>query len=277
MRLTKPAPFAPWRRSPLPVLTHTLARPRPILMLAALIAGMASPTAADQAVRVQGSTTFHSEIFVPYRLAIEQATGRPVTVIANKSSWGLLALVEGRVDLAMISAPLEAEIASARALKPEAAFDALQAFPIGTTRVAFAVHPSNGVRKLSLDTMKAILTGAITNWATVGGPDLPIKVVAVKEGGGTVVAVRSQMLGEAPFAAGAVRLENANHVLTVVVQEPGAIGITQLGLIKKLHVPEIATERAVVQPLSFVTAGPPSPAVLALINTVSSVVANAHD
>ena len=110
-----------------------------------------------------------------------------------------------------------------------------------------------------------------------GGADVPIKVVAVKEGGGTVAAIRAQMLGEAPLASGAIRLESAKHVIKVVAQEPGAIGVIQLGLLQHSGLKEAKTERFVEQPLSFVTRGPPSERLLRLIEITRKIVAGHHE
>ena len=232
---------------------------------------------SETTLRVQGSTTFNAEILEPNRSRIEQRAGRPIDVIANKSSWGLLALIEKRVDLAMISAPLDAEVTAARKLKPEVDFSFLQEFRIKTTRIAFAVNAANPVKTLSFDTVARILNGEITNWKDAGGEDLAVLVVAVKEGGGTVVAVRAQMLGEAPLAPGAVRLESAKHVVQVVSQERGAIGITQLGLVREAGLHEVATERAVEQPLSYVTAGAPGLDAQRLIEATRTIAARDHD
>ena len=242
------------------------------LALTSVAIGLASSgQAVDASIKVQGSTTFNSEILVLHRAAIEKAIGRQLSIVANKSSRGLLALMDRRIDVAMISAPLSSEIAAVRKLLPEGSFDQLREFRIASTRVAFVVHPQNPLKKLPFETVAQILTGRITNWKAMGGPDLPIVVVAVKEGGGTVVAVRAQMLGDAAFATGSIRLENANHVFKAVEQEPGAIGIAQLGLIKGAGLPELGTERHVEQPLAFVTLGEPSPEVMAIINTTRAI------
>ncbi|MEQ1697592.1 MAG: substrate-binding domain-containing protein [Hyphomicrobiaceae bacterium] len=241
------------------------------MMCAATIAPVSPGHAIEASIKVQGSTTFNSEILSLHRATIEKAIGRQLSVVANKSSWGLLALIDKRIDLAMISAPLSSEIAAARKLMPEGSFDQLREFRISSTRVAFVVHPQNPLAKLPFETVAQILTGRITNWKAVGGPDLPIVVVAVKEGGGTVVAVRAQMLGDAALATGAIRLENANHVFKAVQQEGGAIGIAQLGLVKGNVARELSMERYVEQPLSFVTLGEPSPEVMAVINSTRAI------
>jgi phosphate transport system substrate-binding protein len=250
-----------------------------LAILALPLATVPAPAAAEGVapIRVQGATTFNAEIMVPHQASIETASGGKLDVVASKSSWGLHALIEGRADVAMISAPLQSELPSAKKLRPDLSFDGLLEHKIASTRTGFAIHTSNPVTRLPIDSVSRILKGEIVNWKDVGGPDLPILVVAVKEGGGTVGAVRAQVIGDAALPSGAVRLESANHVLKVVAQEPGAIGIAQLGLIKKAKLHEIVTERTVEQPLSFVTLGPPVSAVARLIEVARAIAARDRD
>jgi phosphate transport system substrate-binding protein len=247
------------------------------LLLVFVLAGLAPAAALENPLRIHGSTTFHAEIMVPFQNAIESVTRRPLDVVASKSSWGLLSLFEGRSDVAMISAPLHSEIVSAGKARPEFPYADLREFRIGVTRTAFAIHTSNPVTRLSLADVGRIFKGEVTNWKELGGPDRAILVVAVKEGGGTVAAVRAQMLGDAAFPTSAVRVESANHVLKVVSQEPGAVGIAQLGLIRRAKLHEIVTERVVEQPLSFVTLGQPSPDVERLIEAARTIAARVRD
>lgn len=223
-------------------------------------------------LRIQGSTTFNSRLIEPYRAELEQQSGVTFEVIANKSIWGLVALIERRADLAMISSSLEGELETlVRTAGPDAAAG-LRAVEIARSRVAFAVHPSNPVRQISDDGLRAILLGEARNWKDFGGPDLPIRVVATQDGGGTVVAVRSLLLGgRAISAVNAIRLESAVHVVKVVAQEPGAIAIAQLSLMKSAGLPELATQRPIEQLLCFVMIGAPTPAMQAMIDAARAV------
>lgn len=231
-----------------------------------------APAPAAERLRLQGSTTFYNLLLESYQGRIEQRAGVKLDVIANKSIWGVVALLEGRADVAMISAGLPGEIMALKRHAPGLATDRLRAFEIVRSRVAFAIHPSNPVRHLALADIGRILSGEVVNWQAFGGPDLPIRLVVVREGGGTVVAVRSQTIGNARLAApNLVRLESARHVLAVVGQEPGAIGIAQLGLLKKAGLPEIATDQPVEQRLSIVTLGDPGPAIVRLIDAARIV------
>jgi phosphate transport system substrate-binding protein len=248
------------------------------LLLATPLASMEASVAANSAspLRIQGSTTFNGELIKPNRAKVDRLFGQPVDIVANKSSWGLLALLDGNADMAMISAPLDAEISAARQLKPAHTFEDLEEFRIKTTRIVFAVNPKNPVSVLPLATVRKIFTGEITNWSMVGGPDLPILVVAVKEGGGTLVAVRAKMLGDAQLAPGAIRLESAQHLLTVVAQERGAIGIAQRGLALKAGLDEIATETPIEQPLSLITRGRPTARMERIIEVLRSIAEDAQ-
>src|ERR1700741_603546 len=104
----------------------------PIVMVAALV----SWTAAADTLIVQGSTTFNRLIMLAHQGAIEVASGHTLTVIPNKSTPGLVALFEGRAQLAMISAPLASEIEELRKLAPAMPVERLHAFEIAATRIA---------------------------------------------------------------------------------------------------------------------------------------------
>jgi hypothetical protein len=55
-------------------------------------------------------------------------------------------------------------------------------------------------------------------------------------------------------------------VLKIVEQEPGALGVSQLVLVRLHKFPEIVTPRPIEQVLSLVTLGPPSDAIKSVID-----------
>ena len=72
-----------------------------------------------------------------------------------------------------------------------------------------------------------MLTGEISNWRQLGGPDLPIRIVAVREGGGVLASVEATLLGGAHISArDVIRVQVGTQIVKVVAQEPGAFGIT---------------------------------------------------
>lgn len=231
------------------------------LILAAIVAGSASISVArsDNLV-LQGSTTFATAIAQPRASAVEAQTGHHLEIIPNKSNLGILALFEHKADLAMISTTLEREVDILRKSDPALPFQRLKAFEIARTRAALVIHPDNPVRTARLQDIGKILTGEISNWKQLGGADLPIRVVAVRDGGGVLASVEARLLGAAHISApDAIRVQVGTQIVRVVAQEPGAIGITQLAVIKSSTAVEMITDEPIEQILSLVSLDDPSP------------------
>src|SRR5262245_31695788 len=163
------------------------------LLLPLWLMSICSSAMADTLI-VQGSTTFSRRFMEPFESEIEAISGQELTVVPNKSTPGLIALLEGRAHLAMISAPLETEIALLQKTMPGMQFDKLRAFEIARTRVAIAVHKSNPVRRATLDQIKQVLEGDIISWKALGGPNDAIRVVLVGGGGGVTAVIEGALL-----------------------------------------------------------------------------------
>lgn len=229
--------------------------------LAGLVLFIASsiPVSANDAIVVQGSSTVSSRLFIPFKSAIEEKSGQKVAVTSSKSSAGLIALLEGQAQMAMMSSPLEEEIPNIKKIMPTGDFSTLRAFEIGRTRAAFAVHPKNTTKPVSMSQLKDILTGKIANWKEVGGPDMPIRLVVVRQGGGVLSTVEAQMNGGKDIdIPNMIKVNNGSQVIKVVQQEEGAMGIAQLGLVTEAKLPELGTEKAIEQRLFLITKNAPS-------------------
>jgi len=146
---------------------------------------------------IQGSTTFARHLLDNKTAEIEAASGQKLTVIPNKSVPGLIALQEGRADIAMISAPLENELRSSNAMD-QLASTKFRVHEIARVRIAIVVNSANKVRAATADQVTKILNGEIKNWSELGGDDLPIRVVLVGEGGGLTLMVERELLGSRP-------------------------------------------------------------------------------
>ena len=232
----------------------------PIAIVAIAAAGLlaASPASAEQ-FTLQGSTTLSSRLMLPQQQAIEGLSGQKLVIVPNKSSLGIQALFEQNAQFGMISGPLESEIKVLRKQVPNAPFDRLRAHEVARTRMAFAVHPDNPVRNITIANMRRILLGEVRNWRDVGGNDVPIRMVIVREGGGVQASVESHVLdGRKIVAPDPIRVQISSQVVKIVLQEPGALGLAQLGVIKRAHAPEMKLDDPVEQKLSLVTLGEPT-------------------
>jgi ABC-type phosphate transport system substrate-binding protein len=248
-----------------------------VVVVACVAVGAALSGASAETFIVQGATTFNHRLMIPYQAAVEASSGHKLTVVPNKSTTGILSLLERRADFAMISTPIEGEIAQLRALYPALPAERLRTFEISRTRMAFAVHPDNPVRKLSLKDLRGILLGQIANWSAVGGPDLPIRVVMVREGGGVQLSVEKQILGGAKIApADLINVQISSQVTKIVQQERSALGLAQLGMVVRAQLPELVTDTAIEQPLSLVTLGEPTSAMQDVITVMRQIVSTAR-
>jgi phosphate transport system substrate-binding protein len=248
-----------------------LATPLLATLTMLLVVAPASFSAAET-LMVQGSTTFNRRIMEPHQAEIEAASGHTLTVIPNKSTPGLIALLEGRAQIAMISASLPGEIEALQKVMPSAPFGQLHAFEIMATRIAIGVHASNPVRQTSLVMIKQILLGKIKNWKELGGPDRPIRVV-LAGGGGALAVVDSELMDGQPLnLPNAIYVKTPVQLVQVVEQEPGALGFAQLGLARERGIPEIATDRPLQTTLSLVTLGEPTPAMRSVIEAARRIV-----
>jgi phosphate transport system substrate-binding protein len=237
------------------------------LLLALVCIGIGSASVAlSEDIVLQGSTTFGTALAQPYAKAVEAQTGMRLEIIPNKSNFGLIALFEGKADLAMISTTLEKEVEFVRRSNPNLRYQDLRAFEVARTRAALVVHPSNPIRSARLEDIRKILTGEISNWRQLGGPDLQIRVVAVRDGGGVVGSVEAKLLGNAHISApDVIRVQVGTQIVKVVAQEPGAFGITQLAVVKASAAIEMITDEPIEQILSLVSLDDPSPSALATI------------
>ena len=226
---------------------------------AAVMTGAPLHCAPAETITIQGSTTFVRS-FGPHEHLIETISKQQVEFIPNKSMPGLLALLEGRADMAMISASLKSEIEGLKNTSSSLPYEQLQVHEIVNTRIAFALHPSNHVRTASLDQIRKMLLGEIANWAALGGPDLPVKVVLVGGGGGVTTIIETKLLqGNQAAGPHVIYVKTPVQVVKVIQQLPGAVGFAQLALTKSQGLPELLTDQPVEQTLSLVTLGPPTP------------------
>ena len=63
-----------------------------------------------------------------------------------------------------------------------------------------------------------------------------------------------------------IRVQVGTQIIKVVTQEPGALGITQLAIVKSSSGVELVTDEQIEQVLSLVSLDDPSPSAIAVID-----------
>ena len=238
---------------------------RAIIGIGCLV-GLIDGSASAETLRIQGSSQLVSQVLLPYQDRIENAAGYKLNITSSKASLGLLALFDGEADLAMVSAQVKDVVAFLQKTTPDLPYRSLRGFLVGQTRVAYPVNPDNPVRRITSDQLKQILSGQIDNWREFGGPDLPIRIVSLSDGGGARITIKNVLLGGEQITSRAeLRLESMEEVVDAVAQDRGALGIADSALLRRKGLPELTTETVVEQPLYLVSLGEPSDAMSAVI------------
>ncbi len=242
------------------------------LVLSSLALALSPGLAFADTVKMSGSTTVMEALIEPYGQQIEKGADVSLDVVANGSSNGFNDLLEGRTDMAMISAPLDLMIDKMEAKQPGITSGAdLHGATVMETRVAFIAHPSNPVKSLTLAQIADITSGNITNWADVGGPDLPIVLVAEPAGGGLRTLVETELQDKAPLSGDLRELPSAALIPGVVAQLPPALGIAARGPSEAAGLAPLQTDAEISQPLVLVTKGAPSGAAERVIQAASAI------
>ena len=234
------------------------------------LSGHGSAEAAEPApmMEVHGSTTVARNVLIPNKDELDKIVDRKIHVIANGSSKGIVALINGKADVAMISAPFDDVRASVERKSPGLIGNVqLVQHRIGSIKTRFIVHPSNPVRSVSADQLRDVLVGKITNWRELGGPDMPITVFTTKPGKGLRSLVEEKFLGGQSIVATAQELAALSQVVQVVSQAKHGIGF--------VNVPRLDDSVAelpgsfVEQPLILVTKGPANAQARVLIDAMT--------
>ncbi|MFZ5806534.1 MAG: substrate-binding domain-containing protein [Verrucomicrobiota bacterium] len=241
-----------------------------VLVLLALIYLKDAPK--PSIVKLHGSTSVAYTLIYPNKNEIENKSHCVLEIASNGSGNGLIDLAHGKADIAMISAPLEEIVSKINAESPGMIdTDYMQSMQIGEATVAFIVHASNPVKKLTLAQINNILTGSIRNWKEVGGHDAPIIVFVPRAGDGVRTIIEEKLLARgSSFVDGRRELDNPVLLAEAMSQFPNAIGTISKLTKKPATVAAIETDREISQPLYMVTRGEPSQNMKEFINVVQS-------
>ncbi|MEI6519997.1 MAG: PstS family phosphate ABC transporter substrate-binding protein [bacterium] len=146
--------------------------------------------------------------------------GADISVQGGGSGTGIAALIAGSCDICQASRAIkEKEIDKCRERN---------IYPVATTvamdGVAFAVNSANPIKSLTMEQLKGIYTGQITNWNQVGGNDMKIVVLSRENSSGTYAYVQEFVLGNARYASTALMMPTTKAIQAEVANNARAIG-----------------------------------------------------
>ncbi len=238
-------------------------------------APVSDPSADNSTVTVSGSTTVQPLAEKLAEAFMTENTGVRIDVQGGGSSVGVKAAGEGTSDIGMASREVkESELAE---------FPNLKIFVIARDGIAIVSHPDVSVSDLTVEQVRDIFSGKITNWKDLDGVDQNIFVVSREEGSGTRGAFEEMVMGkDALIAATAILQPSNGSIRTTVSTTPFSIGYLSFGYldntVKSISVGGVAPTEPnaadgsypIVRPLNMLTNGEPTGAVKAFLDFILS-------
>ena len=150
-----------------------------------------------------------------------------VSVFGGGSGVGIAALTERATDIAMASRFMrtrEFEGAVAAGVMPVA-------HEIAIDGLSIVVHPDNPITQLTIEQVKAIYIGEITNWRELGGPNMRIVAFSRDTASGTFGFFEDEVLDDALMDPGVLFKVSNAAIAGAVAATPGGIGYVGIGFV----------------------------------------------
>lgn len=181
---------------------------------------------SDNTITLAGSTAFQ-----PFaeNLAEQFMAKKPkarINVQGGGSIVGLQAIRAGAVQIAMADlVNLPNDIVA-----PDGGY---QHDIVAKDGIAIVLHPTNPVSNLSVEQVRKIFAGEITNWKEVGGNDTSITVVSREKGSGTGKSFEDLVLKGTKLTRDALFQDSNGTIRETVATIPEAIGYIFIALLNE--------------------------------------------
>ena len=131
------------------------------------------------------------------------------------SSAGITNAISGVSEIGM----------SSRDLKEEEIANGLKETIIAYDGIVVVTHPTNKVKDLTMEQVKQIFTGEVTNWKELGGDDMEIVVVSREDGSGSRDAFQEIVdYSSGELVRSAIIASGNGNIKTTVAMNKHAVG-----------------------------------------------------
>ncbi|MBC7952075.1 MAG: substrate-binding domain-containing protein [Rhodospirillaceae bacterium] len=179
---------------------------------------IAAATAGKTAIHLRGSENLAQVLRVVVERFMDDYPGTLLALSTGGTVRGFKALIDGTCEMALASSAISDEQSR---LASKAKIH-LRTEVIGSDNILPLVHTDNPLPALTLEQMRRIFAGRVTNWAELGGNNQPITVMVMDPSSGTAVTWREQVLAGIPLSTRTVVVRERESALRVAA-DPGAI------------------------------------------------------
>jgi phosphate transport system substrate-binding protein len=199
-----------------------------VLTIAFSIFCVATFAAAGNIV-IKGSTTV---LPIAQKVAEAYMKENPdvaISISGGGSGNGIKAIIDGTTDIADSSRFIkgkEVKLAVEKGFYPVP-------FRVAYDCIVPVVHPSNPIKDITMDQLKAIYKGEVKNWKDVGGPDKKVVVISRDTSSGTYEVWHKKVMKKEKVFPGALLQASNGAVAQAVAKNKYAIGYIGLGYLNK--------------------------------------------
>ncbi|HUW60998.1 MAG TPA: phosphate ABC transporter substrate-binding protein [Candidatus Bathyarchaeia archaeon] len=182
-------------------------------------------SATARLVTIKGSDTM---VHLLTRWAEDYMDAQPaadIAVTGGGSGTGIAALLNGNTDVCAASRDMTEEEKQLARQKNMA----IKEYAVARDGIAVIVNPANPLSDLTLQQIKDIYTGAVTNWSQVGGGTGGILLLSRESSSGTYVFFQEHVLQKSDFTPGARLMPATSTIIQAVAGDKLAIGYAGLG------------------------------------------------
>jgi phosphate transport system substrate-binding protein len=164
-----------------------------------------------------------------------------IRVAAHGTPTGFDGLADGSCDIAMASRRIKQDEITKLPLMGDMSSPSNEHL-LGLDGIAVVVNASNPVRSLTKEQLAGIFAGEVSDWSQVSSHRGSISVYARDEKSGTYDIFKSLVLGDAPLAPAAKRVEDSNALSEAVARDPAGIGFVGFAYIGKARAIPVAEQ-----------------------------------
>ena len=204
-----------------------------------LIGGAAAVMAQQKNITVKGSDTM---VILGQRWAevfMGKNPGLTIQVTGGGSGTGIAALINGTTQICQASRPMKDDEKSS--VKQQRNADVIE-IPVAVDALAVYLNNQNPIEHLTMEQVRRIFQGEITNWKDAGGPNRNIVLYGRENSSGTYVFFKEHVLANGDFAERYQPLGGTAAVINAVVKDRNGIGYGGIGYAKDVKAISIARD-----------------------------------
>lgn len=217
------------------------------------------PAASSQSryLTIKGSDTMVHLVSEWAEAFMAKIPDADLSVTGGGSGTGIAALLNKTTDICAASRSIkkkELTLAAQQNIHPTE-------FKVAMDGIALVVNPANPINQLTVEQVKKIFTGTVSNWKQVGGPDQPILVLSRESSSGTFVFFQEHVLNKQDYSRNARSLPGTSAIIQNIATDAWTIGYVGLGY---------AQQAADKVKTVAIAAAPDKPAILPSEATINS-------